>query len=85
MNEIKDALQFLAVAKLDINNAIEKLKKAEDAAFDVFNIITSAEYGKQRYFKEENGLIYDRAKSEHLRDFETALNRYVKEISDAEH
>ena len=85
MNEIKDALRVLGVAKLDINSAIEKLEKAEDAAFDVFNIITSAEYGKQRFFKEESGLIYDRAKSEYLRDFETALTRYVKEVSgDAE-
>lgn len=84
MNEIKDALHFLGVVKLDINSAIEKLEKAQDAAFEVFNIITSAEYGKQRFFKEENGLIYDRAKSEYLRDFETALNRYVEEISNAE-
>lgn len=84
MNEIKDALHVLGVARLDINSAIEKLEKAEDAAFDVFNIITSAEYGKQRFFKEENGLIYDRAKREYLRDFETALNRYVEEISDVE-
>lgn len=79
-----DAIRILQIARLDINSAIEKLGKAEDAAFDVFNIITSAEYGKQRFFKEKNGLIYDRAKSEYLKDFETALNRYVEEISDAE-
>lgn len=84
MNEIKDALHALGIAKLDINSAIEKLEKAQDAAFEVLNLISSAEYGKQRFFKEENGLIYDRAKSEYLRDFETALTRYVGEISNAE-
>lgn len=84
MSEIKDALHVLGVAKLDINSAIEKLEKAQDAAFEVLNLISSAEYGKQRFFKEKSGLIYDRAKSEYLKDFETALNRYVGEISNAE-
>lgn len=84
MNEIKDALCVLGVAQSDINSAIKKLEKAEDVAFDVFNIITSAEYGKQRFFKEKEGLIYDRAKNKYLLNFETALNRYVEEISNAE-
>lgn len=84
MGEIKDALRFLEVARLDVNSAIEKFKTAEDAAFEVFNLITSAEYGKQRFFKEESGLIFDREKREYLRDFETALNRYLEEIGYAD-
>ena len=85
MRPIENAIHSLKIAQLDIKSAIDILETAEEAAFDVFNIITSAEYGKQRFFKEENGTIYDRAKSEYLRDFETALKRYVKEVSgDAE-
>lgn len=85
MRPIENALNSLKIAKLGIESAIDALETAEEAAFDVFNIITSAEYGKQRFFKEKNGLIYDRAKSEYLEDFNAALSRYVKEVSgDAE-
>lgn len=80
MNEIKDALHLLGIATLDINSAIEKLIKAEDAAFETLNLIASTEYGEHRFFKDSNGLIYDRKKREYLPDFETALNRYVKEV-----
>lgn len=81
MSEIKDALRLLEIARLDVNSAIEKLVKAENAAFGTLSLIASAEYGEQRFFKESNGLIYDRKKNEYLPDFETALNRYVKEVS----
>ena len=85
MRPIENALHSLRIAQLGIESAIDALETAEEAAFDVFNIITSAEYGKQRFFKEKNGLIYDRAKSEYLEDFNAALSRYVKEVSgDAE-
>ena len=81
MRPIENAIHSLKIAQLDIKSAIDALETEEEAAFDVFNIITSAEYGKQRFFKEKSGLIYDRAKSEYLKDFETALNRYVEEVS----
>ncbi len=49
-------------------------------AFDVLNIISSVEYGKQRFFLEENGTVFDRRRRDYLPGFEDALDRFVAEM-----
>lgn len=52
----------LVVMKLELEAAIQKLDEMQDQRFEVLNCISSAEFGKQRFFKEKNGTIYDRLK-----------------------
>lgn len=82
MNEIHDAIHKLGIVRLEIDSVIKKLKEAEDAGFEVLCLISSAEYGKQRFFKESTGLIYDRKDAEYLHDCNAALEKYLKEVSD---
>ena len=53
----------------------------ELTAWDVFEIITSAYGGKQIYFMQKNGMVYDRYKAEYI-TFEEAINRFCKLIGD---
>lgn len=81
MSETHDAIHTLGIVKLEINSVIQKLEKAEDAAFEVLSLISSVEYGKQRFFKESTGLIFDRKDAEYLIDFNAALEKYLKEVA----
>lgn len=72
----------LVAMKLELEAAIQKLDEMQDQRFEVLNCISSAEFGKQRFFKEKNGTIYDRMKREYLIDVDAALERYCKEVGD---
>lgn len=72
----------LVMMKLELEAAIQKLDEMQDQRFEVLNCISSAEFGKQRFFKEKNGTIYDSWKREYLIDVEAALERYCKEVED---
>lgn len=45
--------------------------------WDMFNLITSVEYGKQYYFLENNGMVYSR-KSHKYMTIEQAYEEYLK-------
>ena len=51
-------------------------------AFDVLNIISSVEYGKQRFFLEGSGVVFDRRHGDYLPGFEDALDRFLSELED---
>ena len=61
----------------------EKARKGL-TAFDVLNIISGAEYGKQRFFLESNGMVFDRRHGDYLSDWEDALDRYAREMEGEE-
>jgi hypothetical protein len=50
-------------------------------AWDVFEAITSAYGGKQIFFLQKNGMVYDRYKADYI-TFEEAMNRFCKMIGD---
>lgn len=81
MSEIHDAIHTLGIVRAEIDTVIKKLEEAEDAGFEVLRLISSAEYGKQRFFKESNGLIYDRKDKRYLLNFDAALEKYLKEVA----
>lgn len=57
------------------------LAKRLDDAFDVLDRISSAYYGKQMYFKQDNGTIYDRYGCDYI-TFDEAVNRFARMVSD---
>ena len=72
----------LVMMKLELEAVIQKLDEMQDQRFEVLNLISSAEFGKQRFFKESNGMIYDRLKNEYLLNVDAALDRYCREVGD---
>lgn len=50
--------------------------------FNLFTTITSAEYGKQRFFVQKDGTVYDRHKGDYLHNFDLAVVRFCNELSD---
>lgn len=56
-----------------------KLTDYERGEWDMFESITSMEYGKQRFFLENNGMVYDRNSKEYM-TVEQAYKKYFDEI-----
>jgi hypothetical protein len=65
---------------------LEELEDKEDTykrgEWDLFCLITSVEYGKQRFCDDFCGTVYDRSKCDHLNNRDEAIDRYLKEIGD---
>lgn len=49
--------------------------------WDMFELITSAWYGKQCYFREGDSLVYSRLSCKRITEDE-AIKEFLKEISD---
>ena len=64
-----------------IKEAADRLEAPGNAEWNVFETITSAYGGKQIFFKQNNGIIYDRYKGEYI-TFEEAIIRFCKLIGD---
>lgn len=56
---------------------VEMLSPYEQGEWDMFNLITSVEYGKQCYFLEKNGMVYSRKSHEYMTR-EQAYEEYLK-------
>ena len=67
-----------AIDVLKTDNTIEAKKKGE---WDMFELISSAYYGKQYYFDEENGMVYSRASCMTM-TFDEALREFLETIGD---
>lgn len=52
----------------------------DDGEWDMFIRITSADYGKQRFFKQDDGSVYDRSEGIYFKTAEDAIKRYCAEI-----
>ena len=53
----------------------------ERGQWDIFEAITTADWGKQRFFLEPNGVeVYDRVKADYLKNPKEAYDRYIKEL-----
>lgn len=57
---------------------MDKLKPYEQGEWDMFSLISSVEFGKQRFFLESNGMVYDRKTHEYMTR-EKAYEEYLKE------
>ena len=53
-----------------------KMTPYEQGMWDMFSLITSAEYGKQYYFLEQHGMVYSRASHEYM-TIEEAYEEYL--------
>ena len=79
---------YKAVQKVEINVDAEELRKAllfdrgqydkgyADGEWELFTLITSAYYGKEYYFMQDNGLVYSRASCKHMQKDE-AISEFL--------
>ena len=82
-----DESQFVERAKFEImrDNIIDALEllKAQQSmtGFEVLDEISSAYGGKQIFFLQDNGLIYDRYEAEYI-TLEEAVSRMAQRVGD---
>ena len=48
----------------------------------MFRLISSVYYGKECYFKQDNGVIYSRISSSYLANIDEAVNEFLDYIGD---
>lgn len=70
-----------------MNNIADDLHDAYETGYregmsEMFNLITSAWYGKQYYFWQDNGLIYSRKSHKYLKDLDEALYEFLDEVGE---
>ena len=58
---------------------IKNQTEFEKGEWSMFETITSVEYGKQRFFLEKDGRVYDKQRGDYLDNVEKAYARYYKE------
>lgn len=73
-----DGVQWLA-ERIDEAPTVDAVPREE--LFDLFTEITAAEYGKQRFFMQKDGTVYDRHKGDYLHNFDLAVVRFCNELS----
>ena len=86
-NEALEICEDAKVFNQQRNDALALLKEQEQikeesiTPFEVLEIISSSYGGKQIFFQEENGMIYDRYKCEYI-TLEDAVYRMAKMVGD---
>lgn len=83
---------YKAVRKVGIIVDAEELRKAlvfdrgqygkghADGEWDMFELISTAYYGKQYYFLQDNEMVYSRASGKYMTFWE-AVDEFIKEVS----
>lgn len=59
---------------------IKPMTEYELGQWDMFESVTSFEYGKQRFYLQDNGIVFDRQDSEYM-NVEQAYRKYFDEIN----
>ena len=60
--------------------ALAYIRQLEDEKWNVFDLLSSAWFGKQCYFKQDDGTVYSRASGEYL-SFDQALDEFAGELT----
>lgn len=72
---------YVAVKAVERVPSAPKDDSYRQGEWDMFELITSAWYGKQYYFKEDNGMAYSR-KSHKTMTVHDAILEFIREIGD---
>lgn len=56
-------------------------REQNDATFEALDRFSAAYYGKQTFFKQDNGQIYDRNSADYI-SLDEAMNRFAKTLSE---
>ena len=78
--EMADLTLRCATALVRLPSVQLEIESKKDGEWDMFELITSAWYGKQCYFKENNNIVYSRI-SHQLMSVNDAINEFIKEIT----
>jgi len=67
------------ISRIPTADAVEIKKKGE---WEMFDLISSAYYGKGMYFKQNNGMVYSRYSGKYM-SFDEAIREFVSLIDDS--
>lgn len=65
----------------DVIERLPTIKANRDEAWELFSLITSTCYGKERYFIEDNGIVYSRVSCRYMTR-EEAVSEFLRRIGD---
>ena len=65
-----------------IIDALEYIQQLENRWWEMFDILSSAWYGKDCYFKQDNGTVYSRASCQYL-SFDQAIDEFAFALTNA--
>lgn len=74
----KNHLNFVPIEFLKFAHTVDAVPKSE--LFELFDRITTAWNGKQRFFLQDDGTIYDRNKCDCVEQLDDAVNRFCEEL-----
>jgi hypothetical protein len=77
---LNDESKFPSVHS-ETQHAMSEQEVFEKGQWDMFELITSAWYGKQYYFLEDNGVVYSRDTHSYLKDKDAAYNEFLNRIN----
>ena len=75
---IKAYADSLIMERLNEQPTVDAVPKSE--LFELFDRITTAWNGKQRFFPQDDGTIYDRNKCDYVKSLYDAVNRFCNEL-----
>lgn len=61
------------------SQTVDAVPKSE--LYELFDRITTAWNGKQRFFRQDDGTIYDRNKCDYVKSLDDAVNRFCIELA----
>ena len=78
VTELRDAMKGDLVSDLmELPSAQPNKEQIKTGEWEMFELITSVYYGKQYYFKRENGIVYSRASCKYM-----SVDDAIKEFLD---
>lgn len=64
----------------EMTDALALIEQLEEREWELFNLLSSAFYGQQCYFKQDDGTVYSRATCEYL-SFDQAIDEFAEILS----
>lgn len=63
-------------------DALDYIQQLETRGWELFDILSSAWYGKGYYFKQDDGTVYSRASCQYL-SFDQAIDEFASALTNA--
>ena len=77
-----DALAYIQQLENQIGELTEKVEQLETRGWELFALLSSAWYGKDCYFKQDDGTVYSRASCQYL-SFDQAADEFATALTNA--
>lgn len=81
--EVNKEVEILKIESFALRRAADAVEIKKDGEWEMFDLISSAYYGKGMYFKEDNLTVYSRY-SHHYMSVDDAIREFISLIDGTE-